>query len=128
MAIADIAAYAHLTSADIEALGNELDSIRSDIEESLGERDAAYIRRTIRFQRTLEVASRLLIGCSRSRAGWALGTMSLAFAKCVETAAANGLREIECDNLPMLAMANVFHGDPLGGRPLSVTVMLMASE
>ncbi|WP_123026743.1 fatty acid desaturase family protein [Mycolicibacterium stellerae] len=84
MAIADIAAYAHLTESDIEALGNELDAIRCDIEESLGERDAAYIRRTIRFQRTLEVASRLLIGCSRSRVGWALGTMSLAFAKCVE--------------------------------------------
>lgn len=84
MAIADIAAYAHLTQTDIEALGNELDSIRCDIEESLGERDAAYIRRTIRFQRTLEVASRVLIGCSRSRAGWAVGTMSLAFAKCVE--------------------------------------------
>ena len=84
MAIADIAAYAHLTQTDIEALGTELDSIRCDIEESLGERDAAYIRRTIRFQRTLEVASRLLIGCSRSRAGWVVGTMSLAFAKCVE--------------------------------------------
>ena len=84
MAIADIATYAHLTKTDIEALGDELDSIRSDIEESLGERDAAYIRRTIKFQRTLEVASRLLIGCSRSRVGWALGTMSLAFAKCVE--------------------------------------------
>ena len=84
MAIADIAAYAHLTKTDIEALGYELDAIRCDIEESLGERDAAYIRRTIRFQRTLEVASRLLIGGSRSRAGWALGTMSLAFAKSVE--------------------------------------------
>ena len=38
MAIADIAAYAHLSQADIEALGYELDAIRSDIEESLGER------------------------------------------------------------------------------------------
>ena len=84
MAIADIAAYAHLTQTDIEALGSELDAIRCDIEESLGERDAAYIRRTIRFQRLLEVASRLLIGCTRSRAGWAIGTTSLAFAKCVE--------------------------------------------
>ena len=84
MAIADIAAYAHLSEADIEALGNELDAIRCDIEESLGEKDAAYIRRTIRFQRTLDVVARLLIGCSRSRAGWALGTASLAFAKSVE--------------------------------------------
>ena len=84
MAIADIAAYTHLTQADIEALGNELDAIRCDIEESLGESDAAYIRRTIRFQRMLEVAARLLIGCSRSRAGWVLGTASLAYAKSVE--------------------------------------------
>src|SRR6476619_2696572 len=84
MAIADIAAYAHLSEADIEALGCELDAVRCDIEESLGESDAAYIRRTIRFQRTLDVVARLLIGCSRSGAGWVLGTVSLAFAKSVE--------------------------------------------
>ena len=84
MAITDIGAYTHLSQADIEAVGAELDAIRSDIEESLGERDAAYIRRTIRFQRTLDVAARLVIACSRSRAGWLLGTASLAFAKCVE--------------------------------------------
>ena len=84
MAIADIGAYAHLSDADIENLGRELDAIRSDIEESLGERDAAYIRRTIKFQRTLDVAARLIIACTRSRAGWLLGTASLAFAKSVE--------------------------------------------
>ena len=84
MAIADIAAYAHLTEAEIEALGHELDAIRSDVEESLGERDATYIRRTIRFQRTLDVAARLVIGCSRSRVGWVVGTAALAFAKSVE--------------------------------------------
>ena len=84
MAIGDIAAYAHLSEADIEALGYELDSIRCDVEESLGKTDAAYIRHTITFQRTLEVASRLLIGCSKSRAGWVIGTASLAFAKIVE--------------------------------------------
>jgi len=84
MAIADIAAYAHLSSADIEALGDELDAIRRDVEESLGEKDAAYIRRTIKFQRTLDVAARLLIAGNRSRAGWLVGTASLAFAKSVE--------------------------------------------
>ncbi len=66
LAIADIAAYAHLTQTDIEALGYELDAIRSDIEESLGERDAAYIRRTIKFQRTLDVWRR---ACSSAAAG-----------------------------------------------------------
>ncbi|HEY9267765.1 MAG TPA: fatty acid desaturase [Mycobacterium sp.] len=84
MAIADIAAYTHLSQVDIEALADELDAIRSDIEDSLGERDAAYIRRTIRFQRVLDVAARLIIGCSRSRAGWVVGTAALAFAKSVE--------------------------------------------
>ena len=84
MAITDIAAYAHLSEADIESLGYELDAIRRDIEESLGENDAAYIRRAIGFQRTLDVGARLLIGASRSRAGWVLGTASLAFAKSVE--------------------------------------------
>ena len=84
MAIADIAAYAHLSEADIEALGDELDSIRRDIEDSLGERDAAYIRRTILFQRTLDVAARLVIACSRSRVGWLTGTAALGFAKSVE--------------------------------------------
>jgi fatty acid desaturase len=82
VAVAD--AYAHLSQADIEALGEELDAIRRDIEDSLCERDAAYIRRTIAFQRVLDVAARLLICCSRSRAGWVLGTASLAYAKCVE--------------------------------------------
>jgi NADPH-dependent stearoyl-CoA 9-desaturase len=84
MAIADIAAYTHLSEADVEALGCELDAIRREIEDSLGENDAAYIRRTIRFQRTLDVVARLLIGCSRSRTGWVLGTLSLAYAKSVE--------------------------------------------
>lgn len=84
MAIADVVAYAHLSDADVEALGDELDAIRSDIEESLGERDAAYIRRTIAFQRTLDVVARLIIAGTRSRAGWLLGSASMALAKSVE--------------------------------------------
>lgn len=84
MAITDIGRYTHLSAADIEAMGRELDAIRRDVEESLGERDAAYIRRTIRFQRTLDLVSRLVVGCTRSRTSWLLGTAALAFAKSVE--------------------------------------------
>lgn len=84
MAITDVGAYTHLTAADIEALGAELDAIRSDVEDSLGQRDAAYIRRTIKFQRALEVFARVLIGTSRSRTGWLVGTAALAYAKSVE--------------------------------------------
>jgi NADPH-dependent stearoyl-CoA 9-desaturase len=84
MAITDVAAYAHLSESDIAALGEEFDDIRREVEQSLGARDAAYVRRTILFQRTLDVASRIVIGLSRSRTGWLAGTAALAFAKSVE--------------------------------------------
>ncbi|MCM6779010.1 fatty acid desaturase [Nocardia sp. CDC159] len=84
MAITDVAAYAHLTEADIEALGRELDLIRRDIEDRRGTRDANYIRRTIAFQRALDVAARLTIALSRNRTGWILGAVGLAVAKSVE--------------------------------------------
>ena len=84
MAITDVAQYAHLNETDMEALGAELDTIRRDIEESRGARDATYIRRTIAFHRTLEAGARLLIAASRCKAGWMAGTVALAFAKCVE--------------------------------------------
>ena len=38
MAIADVAEYAHLSAADVEALAVELDAIRLDIEDSRGTR------------------------------------------------------------------------------------------
>lgn len=47
MTITDVAAYAHLSEADVEALATELDAIRTDVEASLGTRDAAYIRGTV---------------------------------------------------------------------------------
>ncbi|MFI6775518.1 fatty acid desaturase family protein [Nocardia sp. NPDC050412] len=84
MAITQVAAYAHLSAADIEAFGDELDAIRRDITDQRGARDAAYIRRTIVFQRALDAASRLIIGLSRKRTGWILGTAGLAVAKSIE--------------------------------------------
>ena len=84
MAITDIARYTHLSDTDIHALGEELDAIRRDVEASRGAADAAYIRRAIGFQRLLDVGARLLIGGSRSRTGWAVGTAALAYAKSVE--------------------------------------------
>jgi NADPH-dependent stearoyl-CoA 9-desaturase len=84
VAISDIAAYAKLSRADVEAFGAELDLIRSDVEESRGARDATYIRRVIAFQRILDLAARLLIAGSRGKTGWLVGTASLAYAKSVE--------------------------------------------
>ncbi|GAB2544793.1 fatty acid desaturase family protein [Nocardia heshunensis] len=84
MAITQVAVYAHLTTADVEALGHELDAIRRDIDQRLGARDAAYIRRTIAFQRLLDLAARLVIACSRGKFGLAAGTAALATAKSIE--------------------------------------------
>ena len=84
MAIADVAQYAHLSDADIEASGDELEAIRRDIEDSLGERTAAYIRRAIAFQRRSRSPRGCAIAGSRSKAGWAVGTAALAVAKSIE--------------------------------------------
>jgi fatty acid desaturase len=75
---------AHLTPADIEAIGRELDDIRASVLESRGERDAAYIRRVIDAQRKLEMAGRALLLASRYRPAWMLGTTCLALAKILD--------------------------------------------
>src|SRR5690625_1663803 len=84
VAISQIASFAHLSESDVEALGVELDAIRRSVEASLGANDAAYIHRTIMFQRVLDVAARLVIHRSKTVLGWTVGTAALAVAKCVE--------------------------------------------
>ncbi|MBS43102.1 MAG: acyl-CoA desaturase [Nocardioides sp.] len=64
MAISDVAEYAHLTDEEVEQLGRELDAIRAEVEESRGPADAAYIRRVIRAQRLMMVASRVVMAVS----------------------------------------------------------------
>ncbi|WP_043656333.1 fatty acid desaturase family protein [Nocardia thailandica] len=84
MAITDIQEFSHLTEADIETLGQELDAIRRAVETSRGERDARYIRRAIAAQRGLEVAGRALLFGSRKRWAWLSGTALLSVAKIIE--------------------------------------------
>ncbi|MEV0359605.1 fatty acid desaturase [Nocardia sp. NPDC050697] len=84
MAISDVKEYAHLTEADVEALGEEFDAIRRDIESSRGAADARYIRNVIRFQRTLELAGRTALFASRKRPAWLAGVALLGTAKIIE--------------------------------------------
>jgi fatty acid desaturase len=84
MAITDIEAFAHLTEADVDALATELDAIRADVEESLGDADARYIHRAIAAQRALEVAGRVLLAFGSRRSAWWAGTATLAVAKIIE--------------------------------------------
>ncbi|MFI2839352.1 linoleoyl-CoA desaturase [Mycolicibacterium neoaurum] len=84
MAITDIKAYAHLTSEDVDQLERELDAIRAEVEESRGERDARYIRRSIQLQRALAVGGRIALFNSRNKICWAAGTAMLGAAKIIE--------------------------------------------
>jgi NADPH-dependent stearoyl-CoA 9-desaturase len=84
MAITEVPEYAHLSAADLAALAADLDEIRSDIEASRGTKDRAYIMRAITFQRCVDVAARLIIAGTKGKAGWAIGTATLAAAKCIE--------------------------------------------
>ena len=84
MAITDVPEFAHLTDADIDNLAADLDEIRRDVEASLGEKDARYIRRTIAAQRALEVAGRLMLTAGTKRKAWWAGAATLGAAKIIE--------------------------------------------
>ena len=84
MAITDIKEFSHLTEADVEALGRELDAIRRDVEESRGAKDAAYIRKAIQLQRGLAAAGRVTLFASAFPPAWVAGTAMLGAAKVIE--------------------------------------------
>ncbi|MFG3689777.1 fatty acid desaturase family protein [Micromonospora sp. NPDC047740] len=75
---------AHLTAEDIEILGKELDAIRDRVIADRGERDARYIRRVVKTQRTLEMSSRAVLLFSLFPPAWIVGTAGLAVAKILE--------------------------------------------
>ncbi len=84
MAITDINEYAHLTDADVEALGVELDALRREIEADRGMRDVRYLHRTILAHRALEVVGRAALLGSHKRSLWLLGTAALSLSKIIE--------------------------------------------
>ncbi|HEV3322251.1 MAG TPA: acyl-CoA desaturase [Solirubrobacteraceae bacterium] len=73
-----------LTPAQLEQLGRELDALHAEVFADLGERDARYIRSTIRFHRQLVIAARLLLLRSNKRPLWLAGTAALSLAKILE--------------------------------------------
>jgi linoleoyl-CoA desaturase len=75
---------AHLSAADIENLGRELDAIRDQVIAGRGERDAEYIRGIIRTQRELELASRAVLLLSLFPPAWLAGTAGLSVSKILE--------------------------------------------
>src|SRR5690606_16667198 len=73
-----------LTDEDYANIARELDALREEIMSGLGERDAAYIRRVLRWQRGLEVGGRALLLMSSLPPAWVAGTVTLAVAKILE--------------------------------------------
>ncbi|WP_139983785.1 fatty acid desaturase family protein [Nocardioides litoris] len=76
--------YDHLSPAEVDALGADLDALREEVRASLGAADAAYIRRVIAAQRALELGGRLVLLGSRRRPAWLLGTACLTLAKVLD--------------------------------------------
>jgi NADPH-dependent stearoyl-CoA 9-desaturase len=75
---------AHLSAEDVEALGRELDALRQEVVDSRGADDAAYIRKVISAQRSLEVGSRAVLLFSILPPAWFVGTVGLSVAKILE--------------------------------------------
>jgi fatty acid desaturase len=75
---------AHLTDADIEAIGHELDAIREDVLAARGESDAAYIRKMVKLHRQLETGARGTLLFSLFPPAWLAGTAMLSVAKVLE--------------------------------------------
>jgi fatty acid desaturase len=73
-----------LTPEQLEALARELDALHEEVYADLGERDARYIRSTIRFHRQLVIGARLLLLRSDKRPAWLAGTAALSLAKILE--------------------------------------------
>ena len=84
MAISDVKEFAHLSAADVAAIGRELDAIRREVEASRGEDDSAYITNVIALQRRLETAGRVASFGSILPPLWLASAGLLGAAKIIE--------------------------------------------
>jgi len=75
---------AELEQVDLDALAAELDAVREQVLESLGEEDAAYLRRLLKLQRGLEVGGRLALLAGVLPPAWLAGTAMLSLSKILE--------------------------------------------
>jgi fatty acid desaturase len=73
-----------LTPEQIEEIGREFDQLHQQVRDSLGDRDARYIRSMIALQRRLALLGRVELIASRWRFPWILGASTLGLAKILE--------------------------------------------
>ena len=131
MAISDVATFAHLSDADVEALGREFDAIRQEIEESRGGGDAAYIARIITIQRQLMVAGRLTLFASSFPPAWVAGTAHLVGRKDPRKHGDRPQRHawpVGLDERPGNPFGDMGVGQHLSGGPVEALAQLRASH
>jgi linoleoyl-CoA desaturase len=73
-----------LTPEQFNALQEELDALRADIEARIGQEDIHHIESMILIKDRLELAGRLLIHFSLDPVSWSLGVMSLSLSHILE--------------------------------------------
>ena len=73
-----------LTSAELDRFAQELDAIKQEVLDDLGEKDAKYIRRVIATMRYSSVIGRALLFAGWFPPAWLLGTSLLSVAKILE--------------------------------------------
>ncbi len=74
----------NLTAERLDALGREIDAIRQQVVDDLGQADVDYIRRAIRLQRGLEVGGRGLLFLGWLPPAWLAGTAALGVSKILD--------------------------------------------
>src|SRR3989337_523682 len=73
-----------LTEEQLAALADELDEIRRELVDDLGDKDAAYIRGIITAQQRLEALGRGLLWAGWFPPAWLAGTAALSVAKILD--------------------------------------------
>ncbi len=73
-----------LTDEQVQQFGAEIEALRKRIMDSLGDKDARYIRRMIKTQRYLEIGGRGLLFAGILPPAWLAGTAMLGVAKILE--------------------------------------------
>jgi linoleoyl-CoA desaturase len=73
-----------LSPEDVEAFGRDMDAIRQEVLDDLGQRDVDYIRDIIRKQRGLEITGRALLFAGILPPAWLAGTACLSLSKILD--------------------------------------------
>jgi len=75
-----------LTKKELESLRVEVDALRTEIEQELGDEDLNYLEMIQRISRFLEITGRLLIHVSLDPVTWSVGVTNLALHFIIENA------------------------------------------